>query len=153
VDRRAALVALLAALLLGCQQTFHEMTDPYLGTWQITSGEDMATCMSGATSTSPVMGSVIVATGAQALRLQVRDTNHGTCVWTLAVSGVNATLKDGPTCASTTGTSTAMVAPRAYTMTLAPPNGATVDSTFDWTILQDTCRHMQHETLVFMQEP
>src|SRR5690242_7075896 len=109
------------------------MTAPYVGTWVIDSGTDTAMCPGG-TTTSPVTGSVIVNLGAEPLMLQVRDTNHGQCVWTLAVSAATATLRDGPSCLATTDTSDATVVPQDYEMTLlAGSSEATVTSTFDWT--------------------
>jgi hypothetical protein len=148
-------VAIAAALcvLLGCggSDQFKDLTTPYVGTWIIDSGTDTALCP-GSTTTSPVTGSVIVNLGAEPLMVQVRDTNHGRCVWTLAVSAASATLRDGPSCLASTDTSDATVVPRDYEMTATPSGGeATVTSTFDWTILDTTCRHMQEEHLLFMR--
>jgi hypothetical protein len=145
------LVAIGAALsaLVGCNTAFLDMSQPFVGTWMITSGTDTAQCRSG-TTTSPVSGSVIVSFGAGTLQLSVRDTNHGTCLWHLNVHHTNATFRDGATCAATVPEGVAMVTPVDYTMTLPVNNMATVTSDFDWKILGDTCRHAQQETLVLM---
>jgi hypothetical protein len=148
VVRLVVLGAALAALL-GCNTAFRDMSEPYVGTWMITSGTDTAQCLSG-TTTSPVSGNVIVSFGAGVLQLSVRDTNHGTCVWTLNVHHQNATFRDGPSCAVTVPQGVAMVTPVDYTMTLPANNKAMVTSDFDWTILGDTCRHLQQETLLLM---
>ena len=144
------LVALAAALAaFGCNTALRDMGQPYVGTWMIVSGTDTAQCLSG-TTTSPVSGSVIVSFGAAALQLSVRDTNHGSCVWNLNVHAANATFRDGPTCAATVPQGVAQVTPVDYTLTLGSSNTATVTSDFDWTILGDTCRHVQQENLVLM---
>jgi hypothetical protein len=148
VVRLVAIGAALAALL-GCNTDFRDMSQPYIGTWMITSGTDTAQCLSG-TTTSPVSGSVIVSFGAGTLQLSVRDTNHGSCLWHLNVHSANATFLDGASCAATVPQGVAAVTPVDYTMTLAPGNMATVMSDFDWTILGDTCRHVQQETLLLM---
>ncbi|HVU51023.1 MAG TPA: hypothetical protein VHL80_10080 [Polyangia bacterium] len=155
MGRAVAITAVVCAALLGCggNSQFRDLTAPYVGTWIIDSGTDTATCP-GSTTTAPVTGSVIVNLGAEPLMLQVRDTNHGRCVWTLAVSAASATLRDGPSCLASTATSDATVVPRDYQMTLtAASSQATVTSTFDWTILDTTCRHAQQEHLVFMRTP
>jgi hypothetical protein len=153
VGRLAAIGAIFSMGLLGCgSDQFRDLTAPYIGTWVIDSGTDTAMCP-GSTTTSPVTGSVIVNPGAEPLMLQVRDTNHGRCVWTLAVSNVSATLRDGPSCLASTETSDATVLPKDYTLTLTGSGAATVTSTFDWTILDETCRHEQQEALVLMQTP
>jgi hypothetical protein len=155
---RLAAIAALTAALLGCNQ-FHDMTAPYMGTWKITSGEDTATCMSTTMPTpapSPVTGNVFVMPGGGTLQLSGSDTNHGTCIWTLKVNFTNAQLISGPTCATTASTPEAMgamIVPVDYVMTLTSVSTATVMSTFDWTILGDTCRHVQQETLMLMQMP
>ena len=150
MGRLAAIVALLTALSLGCDQKLHDLAAPYVGTWVITSGQDTFTCVSGASGSTPVTGSVVVGFGSQELLLDVRDTNHGMCVWTLEVSSTAAILHAGPSCAASTETSNATVVPRDYTMTLVGSNGASVTSNFDWTILDDTCHHVQTETLLLM---
>jgi hypothetical protein len=154
VGRLVAIAAALCAML-GCggSDQFKDLTNAYVGTWVIDSGTDMALCP-GSTTSAPVMGSVIVNLGAEPLMLQVRDTNHGRCVWTLAVSAASATLRDGPSCLASTDTSDATVVPRDYTMTVTTSGtAATVTSTFDWTILDTTCRHEQTEHLLFMRTP
>jgi hypothetical protein len=149
VARLAALAAVVVAAVSGCNTGFIDKTMPYVGTWMITSGTDTAQCLSG-TTTSPVSGSVIVSFGAGTVQLSVRDTNHGTCLWHLNVHPTNATFRDGPTCAATVPQGVAKVTPVDYTMTLQANNMATVTSDFDWTILGDTCRHVQQETLLLM---
>lgn len=152
VVRLVALAAVVWAALVGCggSDQFRDLTNAYVGLWVIDSGTDTALCP-GSTTTAPVTGSVIVTLGAEPLMVQVRDTNHGLCVWTLAVSAVSATLRDGTECAASTDTSDAIVVPRDYAMTLTPSGSeAAVTSTFDWTILDTTCRHMQQEHLLFM---
>lgn len=151
------LVAIAAALcaLLGCggSDQFKDLTMAYVGTWVIDSGTDMALCP-GSTTAAPVTGSVIVTLGAEPLMLQVRDTNHGQCVWTLAVSGASATLREGSSCLASTTTSDATVVPRDYEMTVTSSgSAAAVTSTFDWTILDTTCRHEQEEHLLLMGTP
>jgi hypothetical protein len=150
VARLVALGAVLLGSLSGCNQ-FQDLTAPYVGTWQIVSGTDTADCGKGPGAPMPVTGSVIVGFGAAPLMLSVRDTNHGTCVWVLDVSRANATLRSGPECAATTAdVNDAAITPKDYLFTLSSNHGATVASTFDWTILGDTCRHMQQETLLLM---
>jgi hypothetical protein len=141
------------ALLIGCggSSQFNQLTSPYVGTWTISSGEDTDQCQAVPGTTAAVSGSVIVDYGAEPLMLSVRDTNHGSCVWQLAVSQVSATLRSGPSCATTTGTSPAAIVPESYTLTLTGPSTAMAASTFDWTILGMTCRHEQTESLLFMQ--
>jgi hypothetical protein len=154
VRRLVAIAASLCALL-GCggSDQFKDLTNAYVGTWVIASGTDTALCP-GSIASSPVTGSVIVNLGAAPLMLQVRDTNHGQCVWTLAVSAVSATLRDGPSCTATTMTSDATVVPQDYEMTVTTSGtAASVTSTFDWTILDTTCRHEQTENLLFMRTP
>jgi hypothetical protein len=155
VGRVVALGAVLGIALLGCggSDQFRDLTSAYLGTWVIDSGQDTAICP-GTTFAAPISGSVIVNLGAEPLMVQVRDTNHGQCVWTLAVSAESAILRDGTSCLATTSTSDATVVPRDYLMTLGPSSGeASVMSTFDWTILDTTCRHMSQEHLLFMRTP
>jgi hypothetical protein len=147
--------AVLWISLLGCggSDQFRDLTAAYVGTWVIDSGQDTAMCP-GSTVTMPVSGSVIVNLGAEPLMVQVRDTNHGRCVWTLAVSTESATLRDGQSCLASTATSDATVVPLDYVMTLGPSSGeANVMSTFNWTILDATCRHVQQEHLLFMRTP
>jgi hypothetical protein len=153
MGRLARLGVILAALVVGCggSSQFQNLTTPYVGTWMIASGEDTDQCAPIPGAPTMVSGSVIVDYGAEPLILSTRDTNHGTCVWQLAVSQVSATLRAGPSCTATTTTSNATVAPVDYTLTVTGSNTAMVASTFDWTILGATCRHTQTESLVLMQ--
>jgi hypothetical protein len=149
VGRLVAIGAVLVALSSGCNQQFADLTAPYIGMWQINPGEDTADCGAGPGAPTPMTGAVYVNSGAAPLILSVSDSNHGDCIWTLAVSTVSATLRSGPECAVTSNGSNAVVVPIDYVMTLSStPNEATVTSTFDWTILAVTCRHVEQQTLV-----
>jgi hypothetical protein len=148
VGRLVAIGAVLTALFSGCNQQFADLTTPYIGMWQINPGEDTANCGAGPGAPTPVTGAVYINPGAAPLMLSVRDSTHGDCIWTLAVSTVNATLRSGPKCAATSNGSDAVVVPIDYEMTLSStPNEASVTSTFDWTILSGTCRHVEQQTL------
>jgi hypothetical protein len=154
VARFFVLVAVLAALALGCGNSqFRDVTTAYVGIWTIVSGENTDVCPPIPGQTATVSGSVIVGFGAAPLMLSVRDTNHGTCVWQLAVTGASATFRSGAACGTTTPTSNAAILPMDYTLTLTSPNEATATSAFEWSFLGDTCVHTQQESLLLMEGP
>jgi hypothetical protein len=147
VDRRAAVVVALAALA-GCNTASSDEAKAFIGTWQISAGQDTADCGAGPQAPTPVMGSVIITSGASSGDVDVRDTNHGMCVWTLRAGASSATFRSGSECKATTDTSDATVVPIDYELTMVAADMATVTSTFNWTILGEMCRHVQDQTIV-----
>jgi hypothetical protein len=140
--------AAFAAALFACNTGSSDLAKPFLGTWQVSSGQDTADCGSGPEAPVPVMGSVVITSGASSGDVDVRDSNHGMCVWTLTAGETTATFRAGAECKASTSMSDATVDPRDYVMTRLSSDQATVTSTFDWTILGVTCRHVQQLTIV-----
>jgi hypothetical protein len=153
--RTAVLAAVTAALAAGCgTNTAPDTTAPYVGTWQIASGQETVDCGPGPGAPEVVTGSVVVSTGAAHNTLSVRDTNHGNCVWLLDAGAATATFRAGDPCGSTTAVedaSGAAITPRDYVFTLTAADAATVTSRFDFTALGTTCAHASTETLARAQ--
>jgi hypothetical protein len=149
MGRLVALAAFVVGVC-GCGgDSLKNLTTPYVATWEITSGQDTPDCGNGPLEPTPVTGSVVIDVSADPGTLSARDTNHGTCVWILTASTVGASFRSGSECHVTSGGTDATVVPKDYLFVLsstdlASASGATVDSTFDWTILDKTCRHTQH---------
>jgi hypothetical protein len=154
MGRLATMGVVLLTSLTACganQVSF--LTEPYVGTWQIATGQDAADCGLGPEAPTPVLGQVFVDSGPSAAQLRVRDSNHGGCIWSLDAHETVATFASGSTCSASINTDAivttnpvATVTPKDYTFTLGP-GGAAVTSTFDWVIAGNTCRHFQTETL------
>lgn len=124
---------------------------PFIGTWQISSGTDTPDCGNGPLAPTDIGGSVLVASGADPGTLQVRDSNHGTCMWILTAGATTATLRFAKQCISQAGVMSEVITPKDYVMTLMTASVGTVMSNFQVTVLGDTCTHIQEETILFMQ--
>jgi hypothetical protein len=157
MGRLAAIGVVLLTSLAACSgNNLPFLTDPYLGTWMIASGQDTADCGLGPEAPTPILGQVIVAVGPGAAQLRVRDSNHGACIWSLNAHETVATFAGGNSCSASINTDAivttnpvANVTPKDYTFALGSGQ-ASATSTFDWVIAGNTCRHFQTETLTLL---
>jgi hypothetical protein len=143
-------MALALALVAGCgTNTTPDTTAPYVGTWQIASGAETIDCGRGPGAPQAVTGSVIINDAPSHNTLSVRDTNHGSCVWTLDAGETLATFKAGDPCTTMTPTevSQVVITPMDYTLTVPSGSTATVTSTFVFAAAGMMCRHVTTETL------
>jgi hypothetical protein len=149
-------VALAAAVLAVCGAACDQatsavttMTNQYLGTWQIVSGQQTVDCGNGPMPPTPITaGSVIISTSQPPGTLSAQDSEHGNCLWLLNAGPTMATLRSGKQCSSTATTTTQSVTPKEYVLTLTSSNQATVFSNFQRQALGITCTQIDEESLV-----
>jgi hypothetical protein len=146
--------AVLSDACVGGGGQFRDLEMPFIGTWQIASGTDTPDCGNGPLAPTEVGGSVIVNSGADPGTLQVRDSNHGTCMWILTAStvGLTATLRSAKECVSQAVDTNQVIMPKDYVMTLMTANSGTVMSNFQVTVPSGTCTHIQEETIMLMTQ-
>jgi hypothetical protein len=143
---------LLAVSGFACDQATSAvtaMTNQYVGTWQIVSGQQTVDCGNGPMTPVPITsGTVVIGPSQPPGTLSAQDTEHGNCLWLLNAGPTMATLRSGNECSSTATTTTQTVTPRDYVLTLTSANRATVVSNFQRQALGITCTQIDEETLV-----
>jgi hypothetical protein len=147
-----AAAALVAVCGFGCDQATSAvtaMTNQYLGTWQIVSGQQTVDCGDGPMAPVPITaGTVVIGPSQPPGTLSAQDTEHGNCLWLLNAGPTTATLRSGKECSSTATTTTQTVTPRQYVLTLTSANQAMVASNFQRQALGITCTQLDEEMLV-----